>query len=87
LEALGRIAHVKPELIRKISFHFIGLLQDPDPQVRGRAARLLGVLKAYEAREDLSKLVNETDEVEIYTNGLVLKRTVGHLASEALEQV
>jgi hypothetical protein len=87
LEALERIAHVKPELIRKISFHFIGLLQDPDPQVRGRAARLLGVLKAYEAREDLSKLVNETDEVEIYTNGLVLKRTVGHLASEALEQV
>ncbi len=87
LQALGRIAHAKPELIRKISFHFIGLLQDPDPQVRGQAARLLGLLKAYEAREDLSKLLDETDEVEVYTNGLVLRRTVGHLASEALEQI
>jgi hypothetical protein len=87
LEALGRIAQVKPELIRKISFHFIGLLQDPDPQVRGRAARLLGLFKAHEAREDLSRLVDVTDEVEVYANGLVLKRTVGHLATEALEQI
>jgi hypothetical protein len=87
LEALERIAHVKPELIRKISFHFIGLLQDPDPRVRGRAAQLLGLLKAHEAREDLSKLLDEADEVEVYTDGFVLKRTVGHLASDALEKV
>jgi HEAT repeat protein len=87
LEALSRIALVKPDLIRKITFHFIGLLQDPDPQVRGRAAHLLGLLKAHEAREDLSRLLEETDEVEIYANGVVLKQTVGHLASQALEKV
>jgi HEAT repeat protein len=85
LGALARIAPAKPELIRKITFHFIGLLQDPDPQVRGRAAHLLGLLKAREAREDLSRLVDETDEVEGYANGLVMKQTVGHLASQALE--
>jgi hypothetical protein len=84
LEALGRIAQIKPALIRKISFHFIGLLQDPDPKVRGRAARLLGILKAYEARENLSKLLDETDEIEVYTNGFIVRETVGHLASEAL---
>jgi hypothetical protein len=87
LEALGRIARVKPELIRKISFHLIGLLQDPGPQVRGQAAQLLGFLKALEAKEDLSKLVDDTDEVEVYSNGRVLKQSVGHLASDALENV
>jgi hypothetical protein len=87
LEALTRIANVKPELVRKISFHFIGLLQDPDPRVRGRAARVLGLLKAHEAREDLSKLLDETHEVEIYADGLVRKQTVGQLASQALENV
>lgn len=87
LEALGRIAHVKPESIRRISFHFIGLLRDPDPRVRARAAMLLGLLKAHEAREDLSGLVGESDEVEVYSDGLVLKQTVGHLASQALVNV
>jgi len=87
LGALARVALVKPQLIRKITFHFIGLLQDPDPQVRGRAAHLLGLLRAHEAREDLSRLLEETDEVEIYANGVVFKQTVGQLASQALEKV
>jgi hypothetical protein len=87
LEALGRIARIKPESIRKISFHVIGLLQDPDPQVRGRAAHLLGLLKAREAKEDLLKHVDDMNEVEVYANGIILKQSVGHLASDALEKV
>jgi HEAT-like repeat len=87
LGALGKIARVKPELIRKISFHFISLLQDPDPQVRGRAARLLGLLKADEAREDLSTLLNDAEEIEVYAKGLLLNQTVGQLAREAMEKI
>ena len=64
LEALGRIAQSSPEILRKHTFHFFSFLKDPDPLVRGYAAWLLGNLGAYEAKDDIAKLLDESHEMK-----------------------
>ncbi len=84
LRALGKIGEKRPDLIRKNAFHFIPLLQDPDSEIRGYAAILLGNLGVHEAREDLTRLKDDSMGMEIYRQGRLEKQTIGHLASEAL---
>jgi len=87
LQAIGRIAKSRPDLIHKITFHVIPFLQDTDPLVRGCTAWLLGNLGAYEVLEDLDKLRDESHEIYLYENGKLEKKTVGQVASEALEKL
>lgn len=84
LGALGKIGEKSPHLIRNKAFHFIPLLHDHDPEIRGYAAILLGNMGAHEAKEDLTKLVRDPEELEIYSNGHIKKWTIGQLATEAL---
>ena len=86
LQALGRIAKARPDLLRNVTFHFIPFLSDPDPLTRGYTAMLLGNLNASETKVDLKKLTEETHEIDIYKNGQLKKRTVGHVALEALKK-
>jgi hypothetical protein len=87
LRALGKIGKVRPELIRKTTYRFIPSLQDPDPEIRGYAAILLGNLGAREAKDDLTRLGGDSEAVEVYRNGRLKKQTIGQLASEALEKL
>jgi len=87
LDALGKIAQKKPEAMTKNSHQFIPLLQDSDPGIRGFATILLGNLKAHEAKDDLSKLLDDTASVEVYRDGAIESLTVRQLASEALEKL
>jgi hypothetical protein len=87
LDALGKIAQKKPEAMRKNSRHFIPLLQDSDPEIRGFATILLGNLKAHEAKDDLSKLLDDAASIEVYRDGAIESLTVWQLASEALEKL
>ncbi len=87
LRALGKIGKVRPDLIRKKALHFIPFLQDPDPEIRGYAAILLGNLGAQEARDDLTRLGDDSAVMEVYRNGTLEKLTVGKLAIEALEKL
>jgi HEAT-like repeat len=83
LRTLGSIAGERPDLLRKHSLHFIPYLKDPDPAVRGYAARLLGNLSASEIKKDLEALRHETVRIEIYEHGILEKKTVGQVADEA----
>jgi hypothetical protein len=87
LQAIGRVALARPDLLRKHTFHFFTYLDDPDPAVRGYAAWLMGNLGAHEARGDLEKLLDQTQELHIYVNGNLEKTGVGQLASEALKKM
>lgn len=87
LRALGKIAAKRPDLIREITYQFIPLLRDPDPEIRGYSAILLGNLGAYEADQDLKKLLNDSASVELYGEGRLESRTVGQLASDALRKL
>jgi hypothetical protein len=84
LEALARIIRSKPDLIRKIGSRFIALLTDGDPQVRGNAAFLVGALGVPEGQEPLEKLTADNNEITVYNQGELERKTVGELASEAL---
>ncbi|MFP3870718.1 MAG: DVU0298 family protein [Syntrophobacteria bacterium] len=86
LQAMGRIARSSPDLIRKIISPLVSFLYDPDPSVRGYTVWTLGKLKASEARADLESLREDSCTVGIYRDGEVEKKTVGELASEALEK-
>jgi hypothetical protein len=87
LRALGNIGDKRPDLMRKKAFHFVPLLQDPEPEIRGYAAILLGNLGAHEAKDDLTRLEEDSAGLEVYRNGQLEKQTVGQLASEALNKL
>ena len=87
LRALGKIGERRPDLIRKKAFHFIPLLQDPDPEIRGYTAILLGNLHAHEAKEDLNGLIDDAAVVEVYRDGEIERLTVGEAVSEALKKL
>ena len=84
LEALCRISRSRPDLIRKIGSRFITLLADREARIRGLAALLLGLLGISEARMDLENLLEDDNEIALYNQGALERRTVGELASEAL---
>ena len=87
LRALGRISEKSSHLIRNKAFHFLPLLQDHDPEIRGYTAILLGNLGAHEAQKDLTQIASDSEEMEIYTDGHIKKWTVGQLATEALDKL
>jgi hypothetical protein len=87
LRALGKIGSERPDLIRKETLHFIPLLQDPDPEIRGYTVILLGRLGAREATDDLRRLMEDAKGLEVYRDGHLEKQTIGELASEALERL
>jgi len=87
LQAIGRIARSRPDLILKTHTSFIPFLQDPDPLVRGYTAWLLGNLGARKAIEDLKKLRDESNEIYVYENRKLKKKTVGKIALEAIEKL
>ncbi len=87
LRVLGRIATVTPDPIRKTAFHYIPLLQDTDPEIRGYAAVLLGNLRAQEAEEDLKGLKGDETLLDVYVEGFFQKKTIDQLASESLARL
>ncbi|UCB48318.1 MAG: HEAT repeat domain-containing protein [Deltaproteobacteria bacterium] len=87
LRALGKIGVVRPDLIRKTAHRFIPFLQDPDPEIRGYAAILLGNLGAQEAKDALTRLAEDASAMEVYGDGRLEKQTIGQLASQALDKL
>jgi len=86
LRALGRVAETHPKLLPKRPTYFVPFLQDNNPETRGYAAMLIGLLNARETRDDLEKLQEDTGELQIYVAGQLVRKTVGEIVEEALEQ-
>jgi hypothetical protein len=84
LRAMAKIGETRPDLLRRFSYPMIPLLRNPASEVRGYAAILLGHLKAHEAREDLTKLMEDTAPMDIYRTGQIQKTTIQQLAAESL---
>jgi hypothetical protein len=85
--AIGKIAKSRPDLFPKATTYFIPFLRDTDPSVRGYTAWLLGNLGAHEVKQDLEKLRDDPPGIDLYENGELEKKTVGQVASEALEKL
>jgi HEAT repeat protein len=87
LRAMGKIAETRPDLLRRYSYPMIPLLRNPDSEVRGYAAILLGHLKAYEAKEDLMKLKQDKAPIDVYRAGQIERTTLHQLVAESLAKL
>lgn len=86
LWGIGRLAGVRPELLRQREAprYLLPYLASGDAEVRGRAAWALGRLQAGMARETLTRLTADPGRVTIYEEGRLASHTVGELATLAL---
>jgi len=86
---LARLAMVKPDLLREKNAptYLVPYLDSPDSTVQGLAARTLGLLKAEEATQNLSKLVSDRTPIRFYLDNSFVEDTVGGLAYKALAKI
>lgn len=86
---LGRLAAQRPALLRekRAIGHLLPYLASPDPEVRGLAARVAGLLDAREAVESLEKLQPQNDLLTLYHHNRLLTLSVGLMASAVLEKL
>jgi HEAT repeat protein len=86
---LGRLAQVRPELLRakNATSYLLPYLDADDATVRGLAAQALGLLKAREAIDALNKLRSDAHPVRYYSNRSFTNHTVGQLAEKALADI
>jgi hypothetical protein len=86
--ALAEIAGVRPELVRSLPFYAtFAFLGDPDPQVRGHTARLLGRLTAREASMQLMGLHNDDAPFTLYVEGAPTPTSVSEQARMAMQSL
>ncbi|MDX1775699.1 MAG: hypothetical protein R3297_03900, partial [Desulfobulbales bacterium] len=66
-------------------YQLIGLLDNPDVEIKGHMLRILGRLKAKEVAGKIRMLLDDTSQLTIYENGVPLQTDIGSLAKEALQ--
>jgi len=86
---LGRLAQVRPSLLRKKDAitYLLSYLDSPDVTVRGLAAWALGLLQAEEALPGLARLSSDPGRIKHYLNRVLINETVGSLAEKALANI
>ena len=88
LWALTRIAETHPEKVKERAFFpLIEKLTSDLPEVRGLAAKVLGLLKANECINSLRRLVDDKAEFQILTQNGYEYTNVGQLAQDALDMI
>jgi HEAT repeat protein len=88
LWALGRLSQVNPAAVAFILPRVRERLNDPDPQVRGRAAWSLGQARDSAAAAGLERLAGrDGGEASVFEEGRLRRATVGELAAEALQRL
>jgi hypothetical protein len=83
---LGRLAQIKPQLLRAREAHsrLRPYLLSVDGQVRGLAARALGLLKDASSAPQFERLLADSTPVRLHEDGAMKETTVGELARQAL---
>jgi len=83
---MGRVAQIRPGFLAEADApaHLPAYLDSPDPEVRGLAARALGLLRLETARDKLASLRGDGAEFILYDQGELTTVTVGGLAEAAL---
>lgn len=84
LWGIGRLAQVRPEALDEVLPFIRPCLKDPEPQIRGLSAWVLGRLKDQEVKEELKKLLEDENPVLLYDEGEWQHTTVARLTREAL---
>ena len=86
---LARLAGMRPELLRARNavVYLLPYLDSSDSEVRGLAARVLGLLKAREAIPGLRSLAGDNSCVTYFHDRTFASDTVGGIAEKALANI
>lgn len=84
LWGLGRIARVRPHLVRAYASSFLPYLSSKDPVHRGLAAWALGFLDIAACRHCLEPLLKDVSELLIFEDDALVRTSVSELAGRAL---
>ena len=86
---IGRLAQVKPELMRANDSgrYLLPYLESNDATVRGRAAWALGLIGMSEAGTKLETLLEDREEIGIYLDRELVRSSIRDLAIQALARV
>jgi hypothetical protein len=86
LRAMARIAEVRPDLVTFILPGLPAFLENPDPQVRGLAAQVFGMLADSDALGALDPLTKDHGVLRTYRGGELAEVTVAEVAAGALDK-
>jgi HEAT repeat protein len=84
---IGRLAEVRPQLVREAIPHLLPFLKVRNASLRGLTAWALGRLGAKAARLEIHSLVHDTAEIEIFVNRKIMRCQVGELAEKAIARI
>ena len=85
--AVGKVASVRPDLV-KYAFRTVwSFLMDSDPTLRGYAAWALGNIGYEDVLEDLEKLGTDDEKLLIFRGGRLEETTVALLSKEAIGKI
>jgi hypothetical protein len=85
--AAGKIAEVKPSIVRRAVPSLLSFLGHPDPVLRGHAVWALGNLRNRDAVEELKSLETDEDVISLFSDGELKEVTISQLAIEAVEKI
>jgi hypothetical protein len=85
--AIGRIATIKPDLVKYAFRAISSFLSEPDSEIRGHAVWALGNLGFKDPLEELKKLQKDEHHFYLYREGELQEVTIAELAKEAIEKL
>jgi hypothetical protein len=85
--AIGRVAQVRPLMVREAAPHLGLFLDSSDALLRGLSVWALGLLGTEVFLQKLEALQGDPAEVLLCVNAELVPRTVGKLAKEALSAI
>ena len=86
LWGIGRLAMVRPELVKESVEYILPYLESQDPFVRGHAAWVLGLLNMKQANKKLGELRGDDSEFHLFINMKRKKLTVSKMVEESLNK-
>jgi HEAT repeat protein len=87
LSGIGRLAQVRPDLIKEGIPFILPFINIKDPTLRGTAAFILGLAGDAGAIDELENLLGDENEINMYVGDGVSKKRIKDIAKEAIENI
>jgi len=84
---IGRIAGVKPHLMRDSFVFLISCLESGDAMLRGLSAWAIGSIDPIKAQYILSPLKNDDSVIKIYSDGIISRFTIKNIIDKVLHEM
>jgi hypothetical protein len=83
---IGRIADVRPHLMRDSFVFLIPCLESGDAMLRGLSAWAIGAIDPVRAQSVLLPLKNDDSVVKIYSDGIISRFTIKNIVNKILQK-